>query len=346
MRWRHPDAAGGPGDVLRVGGAAYSGSVSRSDETFLDLALSRSTVDRSAALRADTGAVVAALADGSTRVLTLQDGAAPVRPGPPPRLDLRPPRPGDESLTPWLLGVREGVTYLAVDQTPPDGAPPAPEPVPASDDGVRVTWQSLREVGAELDDTDAGLLTTATALAEWHRRHGHCPRCGSRTTIEQGGWVRRCPVDGSEHHPRTDPAVIMAVTDPAYRLLLATGVHWPEGRVSVLAGFVEAGESLEAAVAREVKEEAGLTVTAVSYRGNQPWPFPASLMVGYRARVELTDLTLDPGELRSADWYTQEELGEAVSSGRLTLPTRVSIARRLIEEWFGGPVPEPGGSAR
>lgn len=320
--------------------------MSRTDETFLDLALSRSTVDRSAALRADGGAVATALADGSARVLPLRDGAAPVRPGPPPRLDLRPPRPGDESLTPWLLGVREGVTYLAVDQTaseagPDESGPAATGAHGTTDDGVQVTWQSLREVGAELDDTDAGLLTTATALAEWHRRHGHCPRCGSRTTIEQGGWVRRCPVDGSEHHPRTDPAVIMAVTDPANRLLLATGVHWPEGRVSVLAGFVEAGESLEAAVAREVKEEAGLTVSAVSYRGNQPWPFPASLMVGYRARVERTELVLDPGELRSAGWYTQAELGEAVTAGRLTLPTRVSIARRLIEEWFGGPVPEP-----
>ena len=320
--------------------------MSGTDETFLDLALSRSTVDRSAALRAEAGAVAAALSGPATRVLPLQDGAAPVRSGPPVRLALRPPRPEDESLTPWLLGVRDGVTYLAVDETRTQASTSVAVADEGPDARADVSWRSLREIGADLDDTDAGLLTTATALAEWHRRHGYCPRCGSRTTVEQGGWVRRCPVDGSEHYPRTDPAVIMAVTDPDHRLLLGTGVHWPDDRVSVLAGFVEAGESLEAAVAREVREEVGLRVTAVSYRGNQPWPFPESLMVGYRARVEETDLTIDPVELRSAAWYTRAELGEAVASGRLTLPSPVSIARRLIEEWFGGPVPEPEGRAR
>lgn len=329
------------------------GAVRQADETYLDLALSRSTVDRSAALRADAGSVATALADPTTRVLRLRGSAAPVRIGPPVELALRAPRPDDERLGPWLLGVRDGVTYLAVDETPGSESQPESEPEDTpdgeaddGDGGQEVTWTSLREVGSEIDDTDAGLLTTATALGEWHHRHGHCPRCGSRTVIEQGGWVRRCPVDTSEHYPRTDPAVIMAVTDLADRLLLGTGVHWQPDRVSVLAGFVEAGESLEAAVAREVHEEVGLTVQTLSYRGNQPWPFPASLMVGYRATVEQTELTIDPVELTSAAWYTREELADAVASGRLTLPTPVSIARRLIEEWFGGPVPGPGGPAR
>lgn len=323
------------------------GAVSQADETFLDLALSRSTVDRSAALRADAGSVAAALADPSTLVLRLRGSLAPVLPGPPPRLALRAPHPDDADAAPWLLGVREGVTYLAVDQGVPQNlaAPGAPA-AGAQEDPADVTWSSLREIGSEIDDTDAGLLTTATALAEWHHRHGHCPRCGSATTVEQGGWVRRCPVDGSEHYPRTDPAVIMAVTDPSDRILLGTGVHWQADRVSVLAGFVEAGESLEGAVAREVREEAGLVVRSLTYRGNQPWPFPASLMVGYRATVEETELTIDPAELRSAAWYSREELAAAVSTGRLTLPSPVSIARRLIEEWFGGPVPGPEGPAR
>ena len=201
-------------------------------------------------------------------------------------------------------------------------------------------------IGADLDDRDAGLLTSATALAEWHHRHQHCPRCGARTVSEQGGWVRSCPEDGSQHHPRTDPAVIMAVTDAEDRLLLGSGVAWPEHRVSVLAGFVEAGESLEAAVIREVQEEVGITVTDLVYRGNQPWPFPASLMLGFRAVATSTEIVVDPVELRDAQWYDRERLAREVASGALTLPMRVSIARRLIEEWFGGPVPEPAREPR
>lgn len=216
----------------------------------------------------------------------------------------------------------------------PDGAP--------DPDG----WVSLREVGADLDDVEAGLLTTATALHGWHRAHRHCPRCGQATDVVQAGWVRRCPRDGSEHYPRTDPAVIMAVVDDEDRLLLGTGQPWPEGRVSVLAGFVEAGETLEAAVAREVQEEVGVEVVDVQYRGNQPWPFPASLMLGFRARAVTTDLTVDPTELRSAAWYTREELRAGVVDGSRTLPPRVSIARVLVEEWFGGPIPGPGTAGR
>lgn len=299
--------------------------MSRADETFLDLSLSRATVDRSAALRGDPTVVAEALRDPATRVLVLREGRAPVRPGPPPSLALRAPLPDDERRQLWLLGTHDGVTYLAVDGEETPGEP---------------AWRSLREIGADIDDTDAGLLTTATALAEWHHRHGHCTRCGAETEVVQGGWVRRCPVDGSEHHPRTDPAVIMAVVDDQDRLLLGSGVSWPEGRVSVLAGFVEAGESLEAAVVREVREEVGIAVTDLVYRGNQPWPFPASLMLGFRARAQATELVVDPVELRSAAWFTRGDLEQGVRAGRLTLPTRVSIARRLIEEWFGGPVPD------
>lgn len=321
--------------VCHVRGSTYSGCVSRPDETLLDLALSRATVDRSAHERGDDATVAGALQDPGTRVLVLREGRARVEQDP-VRLALRGPRAEDAERHPWFLGRHEGVAYLAVDETGPGAGEAAPE------EG----WRSLREIGADLDDTEAGLLTTATALHGWHGRHGHCPRCGAATEVVQGGWVRRCPQDGSDHHPRTDPAVIMAVVDDADRLLLATGRPWPDGRVSVLAGFVEAGESMEAAVRREVEEEVGVRLGELSYRGNQPWPFPASLMLGFRARAVTTALTIDPSEIRSAAWYTRDELGAGVAAGRLTLPSRVSIARMLIEEWFGGPLPEPGAEAQ
>lgn len=308
--------------------------MTRSDETLLDLALSRATVDRAAHERTDPGTVSRALADPRTRVLLLHESRAVVLPAGPGgrRLALRGPRPEDGERAPWFLGRRDGVAYLAVEGRDSQGQ----EATERSPGG---TWETLREVGSDLDDTDSGLLTTATALAGWHRTHTHCPRCGAGTEVVLNGWVRRCPDDGSEHYPRTDPAVIVAVVDDDDRIVLGTGIAWPEGRVSVLAGFVEAGESMEAAVVREVREEVGVHVGDLVYRGNQPWPYPGSLMLGFRARALTTDLRPDPAELRHAAWFDREELAAGVASGRLTLPTRSSIARRLVEDWFGGPVP-------
>lgn len=307
--------------------------MSRADETLLDLALSRATVDRSARERADDRTVAHALQDARTRVLVIRDGRTRVQDRR-AALALRPPAPGDADGSPWFLGRHDGVAYLAVDET---GGTPAG----SADDTAEPGWVSLREVGADLDDTEAGLLTTATALHGWHRRHRHCPRCGAVTRVVQGGWVRRCPHDGSEHYPRTDPAVIVAVVDDDDRLLLATGNGWPDGRVSVLAGFVEAGETMEAAAVREVHEEVGIRIADLSFRGDQPWPFPASLMLGFRARALSTGLTPDEAEIRSAAWYSREELATLVAAGARTLPSRVSIARVLIEEWFDGALPEP-----
>jgi len=199
-------------------------------------------------------------------------------------------------------------------------------------------WGTLREVGALLSDRDAGIFATLLGLANWHASHTHCPLCGARSEPDQAGWIRRCTRDGTEHHPRTDPAVIMAVTDAADRLLLARSPSWPQGRLSVLAGFVEPGESLEAAVAREVFEEVGVVVEQVRYLGNQPWPFPSSLMVGFSARAVDPTLHLDLQEIVEAVWVSREELRELVRAGRFGVSPNVSIARRMIEQWFGAPI--------
>jgi NAD+ diphosphatase len=198
----------------------------------------------------------------------------------------------------------------------------------------------LREAAALLNDRDAGLFTHAVALANWHSTHTHCPRCGTPTVTVAAGHAQRCPADGSEHFPRIDPAVIMLVTDPDDRCLLARNRRWPERRVSILAGFVEPGESAEQAVAREVGEETGIAVTRVRYVGSQPWPMPQSLMLGFRAEAggEL-ELRVDDDEIAEAHWYSREELRSALAAREILLPPPVSIAHRLIESWYGEELP-------
>ncbi|WP_435738899.1 NUDIX domain-containing protein [Cellulosimicrobium sp. PMB13] len=218
------------------------------------------------------------------------------------------------------------------------------------------TWSGLRELSTRLDATQAALATEAVALAAWHAAHERCPRCGEPTTLENAGWTRRCVAQGIELYPRTDPAVIMAVVhggdtgpddepadtagrDGGERLLLGHAAHWPERRFSTLAGYVEPGESLENAVRREVREEAGVEIGEVTYRGSQPWPHPASLMLGFFASATTTALQVDGVELTDARWFTRAELERDVRSGEVLLPGRASIARALIEDWFGAELP-------
>ena len=199
---------------------------------------------------------------------------------------------------------------------------------------------ALRDVGTVLSDRDAGLLTHAVALANWHDTHTHCPLCGSVTVPDPAGHSARCPVDGSEHFPRTDPAVIMLVTDPQDRCLLARNARWPGRRVSILAGFVEPGESAEQAVIREVAEETGIVVTNVRYVASQPWPMPRSLMLGFRADAPAGQvIAVDEDEVTEANWYSRADLLAAVQDQNLGLPGPVSIARHIIEAWYGGPLP-------
>ena len=197
------------------------------------------------------------------------------------------------------------------------------------------SWSGLRELGAELPDLDAGLLVQAIGILEWHDRHRFSPLTGNATTVERAGWVQRDPETGTQFFPRTDPAVIMLVHDGADRVLLGRQAVWPPGRFSILAGFVEPGESAEAAVAREVAEEVGVAVTDIRYVGSQPWPFPQSLMLGFVARVDGSDdLVLDPTEIEEARWYTREELRRG--EGPAALPPPVSIARHILDRWLAG----------
>ena len=308
------------------------------------LALARGTVDRVTWRRTDQDWIDAAWKDPRTRVLVVHQGQALVRDD---ALVFTAPEEAPAG-TRFLLGEDSGgVVYFGVSGPlgpastgPASTGPASTGPAstgPASADGVRVA--SLREVGAVLSDRDAGLLTHAVALANWHETFTHCPRCGSPTDPVASGHARRCPVDGSEHFPRVDPAMIVLVTDPAGRALLARNAQWPERRVSILAGFVEAGESAEQAVAREVAEETGITVSAVTYLGSQPWPMPQSLMLGFRAAAANTDIQVDDDEIAEANWYSRDELTAAIAAGTIRLPPPVSIAHRILQTWYGSELP-------
>ena len=226
--------------------------------------------------------------------------------------------------------------------------PEAPEPVGTPivaallDDAghlAEAEWASLRRVGSVLSARDAGIFVEALGILNWHATHAFSPKTGSPSVAAKGGWVRVDSVTGAEMFPRTDAAIIVGIVDKDDRLLLGSNAQWESNRYSLLAGFVEPGESLEAAVIREVFEESGVRVSEPTYLGSQPWPFPASLMVGFLARVDDTvdqELTPDGAEILDLRWFTRDEL--AASIGEILIPSRTSIARAIIEEWFGAPI--------
>ena len=200
-------------------------------------------------------------------------------------------------------------------------------------------FKTLREIGDDLSDLEIGLAVHSQALANWHHTHRFCPKCGSTTTSSNGGSVRRCDADGSEHYPRTDPAMIVLVTDRADRILLGRQKVWVEGRYSNFAGFVDAGESFERCVAREVMEEANLPVSEITYLGSQPWPFPASIMIAFSAVTDSPELAKPDGEeIVDIRWFTRAELSTAVADGSLNLPPLMSVSRKMIEAWYGQPL--------
>jgi NAD+ diphosphatase len=195
----------------------------------------------------------------------------------------------------------------------------------------------LREVGHQLSDNERDIAATAAALTHWHRREPRCPRCGGPTAVINGGFGRHCERCNEDHFPRTDPAVIVAVLDAKDRLLLGSQPSWGT-RISVLAGFVETGESLEQAIHREITEEVDLELTDLRYFGSQPWPFPRSLMVGFVARAASSDICVDTEEIEFAEWFSREELEAKLDSGEVGLPGRSSIAFRMIGAWRDGEV--------
>ncbi len=293
-------------------------------KTLPNLSLARPGPDRDADRRAEADLLPTLLDSAATRVLELRDDRVPVRGGAGgSELAWRAPVAADRARLGIYLGQDRGqAAHVAVVGDPaPDGDVP--------------DLRTMRQVGADLGDHDAAMFTTALALANWHRAHQFCPRCGAPTEPVQAGWLRRCTLDGSDHYPRTDVAVIMSVVDEDDRLLMARGAGWAEGRFSVLAGFLEPGEALAAAVAREVFEEVGLAVTDVEYLGDQPWPFPSSLMVGFSARATAAPLRLQEAEIAEARWFTREQVRSAVADGSLGVSPRLSIARRIVEHWLG-----------
>ncbi len=304
--------------------------------------LARSTLDRAAQRRTDPDWLGRAW--GRARVLVLDsgnEGRALVRADThPPELALVGPGelPAGAVARAMFLGVEpDGVPVFAVDA-----------PLPARP-GTRAAH--LREVGHLLADRDAGLFTAGLALLNWHRRHAYSPLTGQATTMDEGGWSRVAP-GGERMWPRTDPAMIVLVHDgvpgPDGRCLLGNNATWPrvpgERRFSCLAGYVEPGESAEAAVLREVREEVDVAVTDIAYAGSQAWPFPGSLMLGFHATADPRHpLRVDTTEIAYARWFTRTEVGAAlagrtvdVDGDRLVLPPPSSIALFLVERWLDG----------
>lgn len=318
------------------------------------LPLAREDVDRGCEVRTQEGWLETVWERPETRVVWLLRGRAPVVDG---HIVLVRPE-GDLPADAVYLGRSDShLGEEAVDGTPhaelvlvpvqerPDltanGLAPeiAGRPVP---DPAQVAWVGLRDVAAGLNDRDAGIFVEAVAISNWHATNQFCSRCGAPTEAVASGWVRTCTRDGAEHFPRTDPAIIVTVTDQDGRVLLGNNAAWAPDLYSTLAGFVEPGEAAETAVVREIFEESGLVVHSPRYLGSQPWPFPQSLMLGFTAVTDQPEAAqADEDEMRSVRWFTRDELGAQVLAGEVTLPGGASISRALIEHWYGGPLPEP-----
>jgi NAD+ diphosphatase len=304
-----------------------------------------SGLDRAAHLRNDAQAIEAMLQDLATRVLPVWRGK-PLFAGEPRGLGWLAPGeavlgPADEA--PVFLGLDEGVARFAVDISgwEPEEVPdtlgaffdPSEQrhPLLPADHA----FGELRANMTRLGTREAELAATAKAILGWHETHGHCARCGARSRMIEAGWQRQCPDCGARHFPRTDPVVIMLILS-GNDVLMGRSPGWPEGMYSLLAGFVEPGETLEAAVRREVREETGVEVGAVGYLASQPWPFPASLMLGCRGEAISREIRVDPVELEDARWVSREEMLDIVAgrSAAMKPARKGAIARFLIEAWL------------
>lgn len=321
-----------------------------------DFAFRRSGHDRLAERRKDDAFLDAAWNEPHTRVLVMRGHDVSVDDAGNQLRFVSPQEspPGQR----MLLGAVDAVTYFLVlvdtvaDSSagkvartggPTSGGPVSSSPAHSEIDEMQSSlageFSDLRKLVTELDPIQISLAVHAIALGGWHRRHPRCAACGARTHLTEGGASRQCPSCSTMHFPRTDPAVIMLVVDAEDRCLLGHNAARAGGWFSTLAGFVEPGEAPEEAVAREVREEAGIVVGDVTYAGSQPWPFPSSLMLGFFADAKTTEIVVDGDEITQARWFTRAELRDAVEAGDLVVPTTISIAGALIEHWYGGDMP-------
>ncbi|MEV4666828.1 NAD(+) diphosphatase [Microbacterium sp. LWO12-1.2] len=289
------------------------------------MTIRRSSLDRAADLREEPGVLDRLRSDTETRTIVVRDGR--VRVVDSALLRVSPDEVGDAA---WaLLGRDEdGAPVLLA------ALPPETESVDAAPDEI---WLGLRDLGGRIDAEETELLVEAIAVAGWLRDARFCPTCGGGTELRQAGWSRRCLSCGREHFPRTDPAVIVAVESAdGERLLLGANANWGGRMYSCFAGFAEAGESLEATVHRELEEESGVRLAALRYISSQAWPFPRSLMIGFRAVVDDESAARADGEeIIDLRWFTRAEIRTAlVGDGPVGLPGPASIARALIVDWL------------
>ncbi|MEM9707795.1 MAG: NAD(+) diphosphatase [Pseudomonadota bacterium] len=310
-----------------------------------DVVFGGAGLDRAAELRGDGAAMGAALADPTTRIIpfwrgkpALFEGENAIAPIPPGHGAL-----DDMGEPPIYLGRDSRGHWFAADLAKwvPEEVPdaigafldPTEQRHPALDPTSR--FVELRAVMATLDAASAERLATAKALLGWHATHRHCARCGAESDLIEAGWQRHCSACGARHFPRTDPVVIMAIFH-GNSVLVGRSPGWPEGMYSLLAGFVEPGETPEAATRREVFEEAGIRVGKVEYRLAQPWPFPASLMLGYVGKALGTAIVLDPAELEDARWISREEMAEIFRGqhAEIRAPRTGAVAHYMLRAWL------------
>ncbi|MFS0893248.1 NAD(+) diphosphatase [Microbacterium sp. 179-I 3D3 NHS] len=289
------------------------------------MTIQRPSLDRAAELREEPGAMERLRGDAGTRVIVVREGR--VRVVDSSLLRVAPDTVVDAT---WALLGREadGAALLLA------AAPPETDALDAAPDEI---WLGLRDLGGRIDSGESEVLVTAIAMAGWLRDAPFCPTCGGGTELRQAGWSRRCLVCGRDHFPRTDPAVIVAVESrDGERLLLGANANWGGRMYSCFAGFVEAGESLEATVHREIEEESGVRLSSVRYVSSQSWPFPRSLMIGFRAVVDDEKAALADGEeIIDVRWFTRSEISSALAGqGPVGLPGPASIARALIIDWY------------
>lgn len=281
----------------------------------MDFAFDHAQHDRAAHLRKDD-----AWRSPDVKVLVIGGEHVPTRDGVGLRWITMDEAPEGE----WIfLGTRGDDRYAAVMV---DRVPAELEPA------------SLRMIGPTIAPEEASLAVHAIGIAQWHRTHTFCAKCGAPSMVASAGHTRVCSQCGAHHFPRTDPAVIMLITDDQDRALLGRQASWPEGRFSTLAGFVEPGETLDDAVRREVLEEVGIEVGEVEYAASQPWPFPASLMLGFFGKAVSSEIQVDHDEIAEARWFTRDEVTEMTATSDLVLPPNVSISRWLLQQWHGGTV--------